>query len=355
QVPEDSEQALDLVRGEASRRLVEQQDPGVAEQELHDLHALSFADGELPHERVGIGREPVAVRRVADATRDGSPIQHGAEVRQEERDVVGHGQRGHLHELLEDHADAMASRVVRRGDRDRGAVEADLAGVGAREAVQDLHQRALAGAVLADHGVHFTRMEVEVDAVVGDDAGEGFRDAAQGEQRRCVHRPGYYNGAAMTAMNVGAANREALERLCRARPAWTAVRPARAAIGLSGRTLLHAGPPIEWKRMCWPMRGAVRAAALFEGWVRSAEEADALAAAGEITFVPCASHGAVGPMAGIISPETPVLVVEDRVNGTSACSFIADGPWGHQLRFGAHGPETLAGLAWVRDVVAPAF
>ena len=159
----------------------------------------------------------------------------------------------------------------------------------------------------------------------------------------------------MTAMNVGAANREALERLCRARPAWTAVRPAREAIGLSGRTLLHAGPPIEWKRMCWPMRGAVRAAALFEGWVRSAEEADALAAAGEITFVPCASHGAVGPMAGIISPETPVLVVEDRVNGTSACSFIADGPWGHQLRFGAHGPETLAGLAWVRDVVAPAF
>src|SRR5258708_30757002 len=44
------------------------------------------------------------------------------------------------------------------------------------------------------------------------------------------------------------------------------------------------------------------------------------------------------------------LVVEDKVNGTSAFSFIADGPWGHQLRFGAHGPETLAGLAWIRDV-----
>jgi hypothetical protein len=107
--------------------------------------------------------------------------------------------------------------------------------------------------------------------------------------------------------------------------------------------------------MCGPMRGAIRAAVLFEGWARTAEEADALAAGGEITFSPCASRGALGPMAGIISPGTPLLVVEDRVNATSAFSFIADGPWGHQLRFGAHGPETLAGLAWVRDVVAPAF
>ena len=60
-------------------------------------------------------------------------------------------------------------------------------------------------------------------------------------------------------------------------------------------------------------------------------------------------------MAGVISPSTPLLVVEDAANGTSASTFIADGPSGHQLRFGAHGPETLAGLAWIRDVVAPAF
>jgi Protein of unknown function (DUF1116) len=34
---------------------------------------------------------------------------------------------------------------------------------------------------------------------------------------------------------------------------------------------------------------------------------------------------------------------------------MADGPWGHQLRFGAFGPDTLKGLAWIRDVAAPAF
>ena len=155
--------------------------------------------------------------------------------------------------------------------------------------------------------------------------------------------------------DIAAANREALDRLCRARPAWTAVRPAHEALGLEGRALLHAGPPIEWARMCWPMRGAVRAAAMFEGWASSAEEADALAGSGAIAFAPCHSRGAVGPMAAVISPGTPVLVVEDAVNRTTGASFIADGPWGHQLRFGGHGPETLSGLRWIRDVVAPAL
>jgi hypothetical protein len=103
------------------------------------------------------------------------------------------------------------------------------------------------------------------------------------------------------------------------------------------------------------MRGAVTAAILFEGWASTPVDAEALAASGEIAFAPCHSRGAVGPMAGVISPGTPLLVVEDQVNHTMAASFIADGPWGHQLRFGGHGPETLSGLAWIRDLVAPAF
>ena len=155
--------------------------------------------------------------------------------------------------------------------------------------------------------------------------------------------------------DIAAANREAVDRLCRARPAWTAVRPAREALGLEGRTLLHAGPPIEWERMCWPMRGAVKACVLFEGWAKTPEDAEALAASGGIAFAPCHSRGAVGPMAGVISPSTPLLIVEDAVNRTTSASFIADGPWGHQMRFGGHGPETLQGLAWIRDAVAPAL
>ena len=104
------------------------------------------------------------------------------------------------------------------------------------------------------------------------------------------------------------------------------------------------------------MRGAVKAAILFEGWARTPEDAEALAAGGDIAFAPCHSRGAVGPMAGIISPGTPLLVVEDAANGTPVGVLHRRWPLGRtSSRFGAHGRETLDGLAWIRDVVAPAF
>jgi hypothetical protein len=155
-------------------------------------------------------------------------------------------------------------------------------------------------------------------------------------------------------VTIAGANREALQRLCRARPQWTAMRTAREALVLGERTVLHAGPPIAWARMCPPMRGAVLCAIQYEGWATGADDAERLAASGEVVFAPCHSRGALAPMAGVISPSLPLLVVEDRVNSTTAYSFMGTGP-GPQLRFGAHGPEALQRLAWNRDVLAPAL
>jgi hypothetical protein len=155
-------------------------------------------------------------------------------------------------------------------------------------------------------------------------------------------------------IDIKAANREALERLCRARPAWIGMTTARDALGLTGCSLLHSGPPIEWEHMCPIMRGAVMCAVQYEGWGTTPAHAERLAASGEVTFGPAHSRGAVAPMAGVISPGTPLIVVEDRANGTTAWSFMGTGP-GPQIRFGAHGPDALARLAWNRDVAAPAF
>ena len=41
-------------------------------------------------------------------------------------------------------------------------------------------------------------------------------------------------------------------------------------------------------------------------WPRLPEEAEKLAASGEITFDPCHHHNAVGPMCGIVSYSMPV-------------------------------------------------
>ena len=56
------------------------------------------------------------------------------------------------------------------GDRDHLAVEQDLALIGCGEPVEDVHQRRLAGAVLAEQGVDLARADVEIDLVIGDDA-----------------------------------------------------------------------------------------------------------------------------------------------------------------------------------------
>ena len=154
---------------------------------------------------------------------------------------------------------------------------------------------------------------------------------------------------------VAAANRRALERIMSARPLLVDVRPAAEVVpGLTSRSILHAGPPIEWTRMCGPMRGAVIGAILGEGWADSPEKAATLASDGEIRFAPCHHHAAVGPMAGILSPSMPVLVVENAACGNRAFATLNEG-LGKVLRFGAYGDEVLTRLRWMAEVLGPAL
>jgi hypothetical protein len=120
------------------------------------------------------------------------------------------------------------------------------------------------------------------------------------------------------------------------------------------RTILHSGPPIAWERMCGPVQGAIVGAILYEGWARGHAEAAALAARGEVAFAPCHHHGAVGPMAGVISPSMPVWIVRDREHGNRAYCNLNEG-LGKVLRFGANGPEVIERLRWMGDVLAPAL
>ena len=152
---------------------------------------------------------------------------------------------------------------------------------------------------------------------------------------------------------VEAANGKAVERLLAAQPRLAGIGVAREVLPRMGRrTILHAGPPIEWPRMCGPMRGAIVGAILFEGWARSAKQAQAIAARGGIEFAPCHHHSAVGPMAGIISPSMPVWIVKNATHGNTAYSNLNEG-LGKVLRFGANGPEVIARLKWMQKTLAP--
>ena len=69
--------------------------------------------------------------------------------------------------MLVHHADPRVDRLPRRVDPQRLAIQPKLALVRVVEPVEDVHQRGLAGAVLAEQGVHFALAQVEVDTVVG--------------------------------------------------------------------------------------------------------------------------------------------------------------------------------------------
>jgi len=104
--------------------------------------------------------------------------------------------------------------------------------------------------------------------------------------------------------------------------------------------------------MCGPQQGAIAGAILYEGWALDLEGAGRLVASGKIEFAPCHQHGAVGPMAGVISPSMPVWIVENTVTRKRAFSNFNEG-LGKVLRFGAHNKEVLDRLRWMADVLAP--
>lgn len=150
------------------------------------------------------------------------------------------------------------------------------------------------------------------------------------------------------------ANARALEAITSASPHWVDVSTAREALGLETGQFLHAGPPLTWERASGPMRGALIGAMLYEGMADTPDEAEQMAARGDIELAPCHSRGTVGPMAGVVSPSMPVHVVENTATGTRAYCTLNEG-LGKVLRYGAYAPEVIDRLRWLQDVLGPAM
>jgi len=120
-------------------------------------------------------------------------------------------------------------------------------------------------------------------------------------------------------MIISEANQEAVTRMISAHPIIEDIEPAIKVIpGMTEKTILHAGPPIEWESMCNAMKGAIMGALIFEGLADTLDEASKLAKSGEIIFSPNHEHQTVGPMAGVTSPSMPVWVVKNKIHGNYA-------------------------------------
>lgn len=163
--------------------------------------------------------------------------------------------------------------------------------------------------------------------------------------------------AAVEALNrlitndVSEANRQAVERMLSVRPHLVDIVTARDVIpALAEGTFLHAGPPIEWDDCSGPLKGALIGAMLYEGRADDAEQA---ATGGRLlSLSPCHHHGAVGPMAGVVSPSMPVAVIEDAGGSGVAYATLNEG-LGKVLRYGAFDDEVVDRLRWMEQVFAP--
>ena len=67
-------------------------------------------------------------------------------------------------------------------------------------------------------------------------------------------------------MNREDANKEVLKRLQDSEVFVVGMGIALDVVpGMKKNLIMHAGPPIEWERMCGPMQGAVVGALIYEG------------------------------------------------------------------------------------------
>jgi len=158
-----------------------------------------------------------------------------------------------------------------------------------------------------------------------------------------------------TKSDIDRANEEALEKIFASRPFLIDVRPAHELLPQLGEyTILHAGPPLGWETMCGPLMGAILGVLQYEDWAADEADAESLVEAGKITFLPCHSASAVGPMTGLITASMPLMVVENREFGNRSYTTLNEG-LGKVLRFGANDESVLKRLHWLEKVAAPAL
>ncbi len=163
-LPQELEQAV--ARGDVEGRggLVEDEDARVAHQRAGEAARLPLAEGQPLRRRVE--RRRLAEERVEYLLRPPALLCGGDTAGEHavgpHPDVLQHRARFDDKYLLEDGGDAGRRGAPRRAEVRHGLrFELERAGVGPVNAGEDLHERGLAGPVLADDAVHLTAAQLE--------------------------------------------------------------------------------------------------------------------------------------------------------------------------------------------------
>ena len=203
------EEAVDLLRRQHGGRLVEDEDAGVAVEHLQDLDPLLLADGEprdagverdgeaaLGHEPFESFGAPPAASAAAASSRSVPSTMFSMTVRLSASAKCWCTMpMPALSAACGEPGGSGCKAPVGAGDRDRPLV-------GDVVAEEDVHQRRLAGAVLAEKRQDLAALKVEVDAVVGDERTEALGDVSASERRAGPFRQRVGRSAARLRLGV---------------------------------------------------------------------------------------------------------------------------------------------------------
>ncbi len=181
----DAEQPLDLGGRERRRRLVHHDHARVRRQRLHDLDQLLVGDREPARQAVGIDAHAELLEergRVAAHLAPVDPMPALERLRADE-DVLRDAEVGEERRLLEDDRDPRLLRLLGAVEDHLLAVEQQPAALGPVDAGEDLHERRLAGAVLAHERVRLAGVQLDVRVLERADGAEGLVGVLEHEHR----------------------------------------------------------------------------------------------------------------------------------------------------------------------------
>ena len=179
ELPHDLEQRLALRGRQRRSRLVHDKDARVQRQRFGDFDQLLLADAQFGDAIFGVEVDVEPAQQRSRGLHDAASVDDrpGDQRLAAEEDIVGRRQFGNEIQLLMNDRDAGAFRVLDAAKTRGQPSEPDRPFVFGVHAGENLHQRALAGAVFSHQRVHFAALQIEVDIAQRRHAGEGLGNA----------------------------------------------------------------------------------------------------------------------------------------------------------------------------------
>ncbi|MCP1768634.1 oxamate carbamoyltransferase subunit AllG family protein [Bradyrhizobium japonicum] len=152
--------------------------------------------------------------------------------------------------------------------------------------------------------------------------------------------------------SLHAADADALKRMHAVRPVWRGIALARDVIPFSGRTILHAGPPVRPGRIAQPLANCAIMAMIYEGWAQDVTSAAAMLDRGEVQLLPAQDQRAMVPLAAVVSPNMAVQVVADAHDTENVTFSPLNGGMALAQRLGLCNRQVLSHLRWINGNLA---